>query len=82
MALSCETPGQSDLEAASARLDALNERERGEQVAPMRQELQEIMQNHFGVFRTGEFMREGIAKLQTLRGRVEEVVLADRSYGL
>jgi succinate dehydrogenase / fumarate reductase flavoprotein subunit len=71
--------GQTDLEAASARLDALNEREKGEQVAPMRQELQEIMQNHFGVFRTGEFMREGIAKLETLRGRVENVVLADRS---
>ena len=71
--------GQTDLEAASARLDALNEREQGEQVAPMRQELQEIMQNHFGVFRTGEFMREGIAKLATLRGRVENVVLADRS---
>ena len=57
--------GQTDLEAASARLDALNGREEGEQVAPMRQELQEIMQNHFGVFRTGEFMREGIAKLAT-----------------
>ena len=71
--------GQTDLEAASARLDALNDREQGEQVAPMRQELQEIMQNHFGVFRTGEFMREGIAKLATLRGRVENVVLADRS---
>jgi succinate dehydrogenase / fumarate reductase flavoprotein subunit len=71
--------GQTDLEAASARLDALNEREQGEPVAPMRQELQEIMQNHFGVFRTGEFMREGIAKLATLRGRVENVVLADRS---
>ena len=38
----------------------------------MRQELQEIMQNHFGVFRTGEFMREGIAKLATLRGRVRK----------
>ena len=71
--------GQTDLDAASARLNALNEREKGEQVAPMRQELQAIMQNNFGVFRTGEFMREGIAKLQTLRGRVEEVVLADRS---
>ncbi len=71
--------GQTDLEAASARLDALNEREKGEQVAPMRQELQAIMQNHFGVFRTGEFMREGIAKLATLRSRVEDVVLADRS---
>ncbi|MDA9798392.1 succinate dehydrogenase flavoprotein subunit [Luminiphilus sp.] len=71
--------GQTDLDAASARLNALNEREKGEQVAPMRQELQAIMQNHFGVFRTGEFMREGIAKLATLRGRVEDVVLADRS---
>jgi len=71
--------GQTDLDAASARLDALNGREQGEQVAPMRQELQEIMQNHFGVFRTGEFMREGITKLATLRGRVENVVLADRS---
>ena len=71
--------GQTDLDVASARLNALNERKQGEQVAPMRQELQEIMQNHFGVFRTGEFMREGIAKLETLRGRVENVVLADRS---
>ena len=71
--------GQTDLDAASARLNALNEREKGEQVAPMRQELQAIMQNQFGVFRSGEFMREGIAKLATLRGRVEDVVLADRS---
>ena len=37
------------------------------------------MENHFGVFRTGEFMREGIAKLDDLRARVENVALADRS---
>jgi len=70
---------QTDIEAADARLTALNERQNGEQVAPLRAELQEIMQNHFGVFRTGEFMREGIAKLADLRGRVESVALADRS---
>ena len=70
---------QTDIEAADSRLRALNERESGEQVAPLRSELQEIMQNHFGVFRTGEFMREGIAKLADLRGRVENVALADRS---
>ncbi len=70
---------QSDIEAANARLQALNDRESGEAVAPLRRELQEIMQNHFGVFRTGEFMREGIAKLDSLRERVETVVLADRS---
>ncbi len=70
---------QTDIEAAGDRLNALNERESGEQVAPLRHELQEIMQNHFGVFRTGEFMREGIKKLADLRERVENVALADRS---
>jgi len=70
---------QTDLDAAGARLQALNSRDSGEQVAPLRRELQDIMQNHFGVFRTGEFMREGIAKLSALRERVESVVLADRS---
>jgi len=70
---------QSDIDAASERLQALNDRTSGESVAPLRRELQEIMQNHFGVFRTGEFMRDGIAKLASLRGRVEAVVLADRS---
>ena len=70
---------QTDIEAAGERLNALNERESGEQVAPLRRELQEVMQNHVGVFRTGEFMREGIAKLADLRGRVENVALADRS---
>ncbi|MAA85496.1 MAG: succinate dehydrogenase flavoprotein subunit [Halieaceae bacterium] len=70
---------QTDIDAAGCRLEALNARESGEQVAPLRQELQEIMQNHFGVFRTGEFMREGIAKLDDLRARVENVALADRS---
>src|SRR5690606_36176379 len=38
-----------------------------------------IMQNHFGVFRTGDFMREGIGKLQALRERVENVQLEDTS---
>ena len=70
---------QTDIEEAGSRLNALNQREKGEQVAPLRHELQEIMQNYFGVFRTGEFMREGIAKLAQLRGRVENVALADRS---
>jgi succinate dehydrogenase / fumarate reductase, flavoprotein subunit len=70
---------QTDIDAANMRLQALNDREKGESVAPLRHELQEIMQNHFGVFRTGDFMREGIAKLASLRERVDSVVLADTS---
>ena len=71
--------GQSDIEAAGERLRHLNEGQGGENVADLRRELQNVMQNHFGVFRRGDFMREGIAKLAELRGRVNNVALEDKS---
>ena len=71
--------GRTDIEAAGDRLRALNERQGGENVADLRRELQNVMQNHFGVFRRGDFMRDGIAKLAELRGRVDNVVLEDKS---
>jgi succinate dehydrogenase / fumarate reductase flavoprotein subunit len=71
--------GQSDIEQASQRLTALNERTEGENAAVLRKELQNIMQNHFGVFRKGEFMQEGIKKLDALRGRIENVKCDDKS---
>lgn len=71
--------GQSDIEQASQRLTALNERTDGENAAELRKELQNIMQNHFGVFRKGEFMQEGIKKLEALRGRIENVKCGDKS---
>jgi succinate dehydrogenase / fumarate reductase flavoprotein subunit len=37
------------------------------------------LQNHFGVFRSGSFMQEGIQKLADLRERVENVSLEDKS---
>jgi len=37
------------------------------------------MQNHFGVFRKGDFMQEGIKKLQSLRERIEKQHLEDKS---
>jgi len=37
------------------------------------------MQNHFGVFRSGKYMREGIDKLKVLRERVANVHLDDKS---
>jgi succinate dehydrogenase / fumarate reductase flavoprotein subunit len=71
--------GESDIEAATALLDKLNESSDGEGVPELRKELQTIMQNHFGVFRNGEFMQEGIGKLAELRERVENVHLGDKS---
>lgn len=69
----------SDIEAATARLNRLNSSSKGESVATVRKELQTTMQNHFGVFRSGDYMREGIEKLKELRPRVENVVLEDKS---
>lgn len=69
----------SDIEQAQSRLDRLNNSTSGESVAQLREELQSIMQNHFGVFRKGEFMQEGIKKLGALRGRIANVHLEDKS---
>ncbi len=69
----------SDLELGLSRLDKLNQSSSGEKVADLRKELQVIMQNHFGVFRKGDFMREGIQKLKAMRERVENPHLQDKS---
>ena len=69
----------SDIEAAMARLNRLNNSTGGESTAELRTELQAVMQNHFGVFRKGEFMAEGIKKLADLRERIANVALDDKS---
>jgi succinate dehydrogenase / fumarate reductase flavoprotein subunit len=70
---------ESDIEAAMSRLNRLNETSSGESVAELRAELQGIMQNYFGVFRKGEFMQDGIKKLEALRERIKNVHLVDKS---
>lgn len=70
---------ESDLEAATARLNSLNTTNNGEGAAELRTELQSTMQNHFGVFRKGEFMQDGIKKLADLRERISNVKLSDKS---
>ncbi|USD20520.1 succinate dehydrogenase flavoprotein subunit [Microbulbifer variabilis] len=70
---------ESDLEAAMARLNRLETNETGEKAADLRKELQGVMQNHFGVFRRGDYMAEGVKKLADLRERIENVRLDDRS---
>ncbi len=69
----------SDVEAATARLNRLNSSTSGESAAVLRKELQNTMQNHFGVFRRGDYMQEGINKLAELRGRIENMSLQDKS---
>ena len=70
---------ESDLEQGMDRLNRLNNSSGGEKVAELRLELQNIMQNHFGVFRNAEFMQEGIRKLADMRGRIQNAEMADKS---
>ncbi len=69
----------TDIEQAQNRLSRLNESKSGESVSELRAELQDIMQNHFGVFRRGDFMQDGIKKLSALRERIANVHLEDKS---
>ncbi|MYM62755.1 succinate dehydrogenase flavoprotein subunit [Pseudomaricurvus sp. HS19] len=69
----------SDLEAAMSRLNSVNNTNNGEGAAELRKELQNTMQNFFGVFRKGEYMQQGISKLAELRERIANVKLVDKS---
>lgn len=70
---------ETDIELSLKRLAGVNERTTGEDVAPLRKELQNCMQNYFGVFRTGEYMQKGIKQLTDLRERIANVKIADKS---
>ena len=70
---------EGDVERAMEGLNRINNSEGGEKASVLRAELQTIMQNYFGVFRRGDFMKEGIEKLNALRPRIENVVLEDKS---
>ena len=70
---------EDEIEQAMAGLNRLNQSEGGESAAGLRAELQTIMQNYFGVFRRGDYMKDGIEKLKALRPRIENVALQDKS---
>ncbi|MEM1141674.1 MAG: succinate dehydrogenase flavoprotein subunit [Pseudomonadota bacterium] len=71
--------GESDIDEANQRLTKLEAATPSEKVADLRKELQGIMQNHFGVFRRGDFMQDGTKKLEELRSRVESVGIEDKT---
>lgn len=48
-------------------------------MAELRAEFRKSMEDHAGVFRTEEFMQEGVEKLEEIRNRLSQVRLKDRS---
>jgi succinate dehydrogenase / fumarate reductase flavoprotein subunit len=72
-----ELPANSG-EQAVARLEKLREADGSRPTAEIRLEMQRIMQNHASVFRTGEVLDEGIAKLRTCVDSFADVKVSDR----
>ncbi len=65
--------------AAMARLTRWEQRGDGESVDGLRRELQQVMEEHCGVFRTQAVLEEGLAKVRQLRARLDHAVLKDHS---
>ncbi|MCD6038849.1 MAG: succinate dehydrogenase or fumarate reductase, flavoprotein subunit [Gammaproteobacteria bacterium] len=77
--LGYRTPSSADIEAALSGLNRWNNNQNGESVDVIRNELQKIMQNDFGVFRTAEHMQEGFKKLEKLQERLKSASIKDKS---
>ena len=70
---------ENDINNSLERLNKLNESKAGHDVASVKKELQTCMQNYFGVFRRGEFMKKGVQELEEIRDKAENIHLADKS---
>ena len=77
--ISHKSVSNDDIEQGMYRLNKINNSKSGEKAPVLRSELQTIMQNYFGVFRRGDYMKKGIDKLNDLKARVENVHLEDKS---
>ena len=72
---------EASLESAITRFrrwDGSNTKD-GESVSGLREELKTVMEDHCGVFRNDEVLSEGIAKVEALVKRYDDVVINDHS---
>ncbi len=71
----CET----SVETAVTRLSRWDDTSEGESVDVLRAELQKEMEDHCGVFRTEEILREGVEKIRAIKARMVNARLKDQS---
>ncbi|HAT8178964.1 TPA: succinate dehydrogenase flavoprotein subunit [Legionella pneumophila] len=70
---------EDDVAASLVRYERWESSKDGESHAVIRDEMQRVMQEDFGVFRTGEVMASGLKRLQALRDRLAHAKLDDKS---
>jgi succinate dehydrogenase / fumarate reductase, flavoprotein subunit len=66
-------------DAALANLDALRHASGNTPTAQLRDRMQRTMQNHAAVFRTGETLTEGVAKIRDVAAGFADIGITDRS---
>jgi len=80
-----QNPALSDVPDSQAQdeekriFDGLLKQSGTENPAHIRRELRTLMDRHAGVYRTGESMREGLAKIVELKQRFREIGIEDKS---
>jgi succinate dehydrogenase / fumarate reductase flavoprotein subunit len=70
---------KDDIDSALHSLNVLNGSSSGFEVSAVKRELQEVMQNYFGVFRRGDFMEKGVSALADIREKIDNLHLQDKS---
>lgn len=73
-----EIDEQAYLNAAHARIQRLLEQSGTLRIAQLRQQFQDCMTEHCGVFRSETVMTEGLARLETLKAQYTQIYLDDR----
>ena len=74
-----ESATKENISESLERLYKLNESSKGYETSQVKKELQDCMQNYFGVFRRGEFMEKGLTELSEIKHKVENLHLKDKS---
>ncbi|MBD3670559.1 MAG: FAD-binding protein, partial [Gammaproteobacteria bacterium] len=70
---------EESVQRAMARLQRWERSGDGESIPDLKREMQQVMEEYCGVFRTEEVLKEGVEKMHALRDRVERAVLKDHS---
>lgn len=69
---------QRYLQDAKEQIQALLDRRGGYRIAEVRQQFQDTMTEHCGVFRTQEVMQEGLTKILKLQEKYQQIYLDDQ----
>ena len=73
------TPNQASVDKAVARFDAMRHANGTVPTAELRLEMQKTMQQDAAVFRTDKTLADGMKKMQTIAGKLDDIKVTDRS---